>query len=65
MMTVIIAGSAALIGPENVKRFARGGFKVAGIDNNLRQRLSGQAAQAPVPRRKPIDFIPDWENTGE
>jgi len=31
MMTVIIAGSAALIGPENVKRFAREGFKVAGI----------------------------------
>ena len=42
MKTVIVTGAAGLIGSESVKRFAREGFKIVGIDNDLRQWFFGK-----------------------
>jgi NAD(P)-dependent dehydrogenase (short-subunit alcohol dehydrogenase family) len=37
MATIIVTGSAGLIGSETVKRFARDGACVVGIDNDMRK----------------------------
>jgi UDP-glucose 4-epimerase len=42
--TVLITGSAGLIGSESVKYFAELGFEVVGIDNNMRQVFFGEDA---------------------
>ncbi len=39
--TVLITGSSGLIGSEGVRLFDRFGYRVHGIDNNLRQRFFG------------------------
>lgn len=44
MTTVLITGSAGLIGSESVHFFARQGFNVIGIDNDLRSFFFGQSA---------------------
>src|SRR4029450_7519950 len=44
MVTVIVTGSAGLIGSETVKRFARNGARVVGIDNDMRSRFFGAEA---------------------
>jgi CDP-paratose 2-epimerase len=44
MKTVIITGSAGLIGSESVKFFCEKGFNVVGIDNDLRKYFFGQEA---------------------
>ena len=41
MSIVIVTGTAGLIGSESVKRFAREGFRVAGIDHDLRRWFFG------------------------
>src|SRR3990167_7721898 len=42
--TVLITGSAGLIGSEAVRFFANKGFKIIGIDNNLRRYFFGPRA---------------------
>lgn len=42
--TVLITGSAGLIGSEAVRFFANKGFKIIGIDNNLRKYFFGTGA---------------------
>jgi CDP-paratose 2-epimerase len=44
MGTVIVTGSAGLIGSETVKRFAKEGTRVVGIDNDMRARFFGPEA---------------------
>lgn len=44
MPTVLVTGSAGLIGSESVHFFARLGFNVIGIDNDLRAYFFGQSA---------------------
>ncbi len=44
MKTVLIAGSAGLIGSESVRFFCEKGFKVLGIDNDMRKYFFGQEA---------------------
>jgi CDP-paratose 2-epimerase len=44
MSIIIVTGSAGLIGSESVRFFCRLGFKVVGIDNNMRQRFFGKEA---------------------
>jgi CDP-paratose 2-epimerase len=44
MRTIIVTGSAGLIGSETVKRFAEEGARVVGIDNDLRARFFGAEA---------------------
>lgn len=43
-MVVLVTGSAGLIGSEAVRFFANKGFKVLGIDNNLRKYFFGSSA---------------------
>lgn len=42
--TVLITGSAGLIGSEAAKFFAEQGFSIVGIDNNMRQYFFGEEA---------------------
>lgn len=42
--TILVTGSAGLIGSESVKYFAQLGFDVVGIDNNMRQVFFGEDA---------------------
>jgi len=42
--TVLITGSAGLVGSESVKFFSKKGFKVIGIDNNMRKYFFGEEA---------------------
>ena len=58
MSTVIVTGAAGLIGSESVKRFAREGFRVAGIDNDLRRWFFGDGASTLANRWKLIESIP-------
>src|SRR5437868_4262401 len=51
MKTVIVTGSAGLVGSECVKRFAREGCKVVGIDNDLRRSFFGEEASTLTNRR--------------
>ena len=44
MKTVLITGSAGLIGSESVRFFCGKGFKVLGIDNDMRKYFFGQEA---------------------
>ena len=54
MSIVIVTGAAGLIGSESVKRFAHEGFKVVGIDNDLRQWFFGTEASTLGNRQKLI-----------
>ena len=42
MKTVVITGSNGLIGSESVKFFIKKGFKVIGIDNDMRSYFFGK-----------------------
>ena len=44
MKTIIITGSAGLIGSESVKFFHEKGFNIVGIDNDMRAYFFGQNA---------------------
>ena len=44
MKTIIVTGSAGLIGSEAVKRFAKDGARVVGIDNDMRAQFFGPEA---------------------
>jgi CDP-paratose 2-epimerase len=49
MKTAIVTGSSGLIGSEAARRLEREGFRVVGIDNDMRARLFGaDASTAPV-----------------
>ncbi len=43
MQTILITGSSGLIGSEAVEHFDRRGFRVIGIDNNMRREFFGPA----------------------
>ena len=53
LRTVIVTGSAGLIGSETVKRFAADGFRVVGMDNDMRSRFFGAEAST----RKTRDYL--------
>jgi len=44
MRTIIVTGSAGLIGSEAVKHFAKEGARVVGIDNDMRAQFFGTEA---------------------
>ncbi len=60
--TVLVTGSAGLIGSETVRRFAREGYQVVGIDNDLRQRFFGEEASTQKSRDELIATIPGYEH---
>jgi CDP-paratose 2-epimerase len=62
MKTVLVTGAAGLIGSESVKRFAAEGFKIVGVDNDLRQWFFGKEASTLGNRQKLIKTIQNYEH---
>ncbi|HSX39321.1 MAG TPA: NAD-dependent epimerase/dehydratase family protein [Candidatus Saccharimonadales bacterium] len=58
--TVLVTGSAGLIGSESVKFFCSLGFKVVGIDNNMRQYFFGTEASTDWNRQLLQDQFKDY-----
>ncbi len=62
MRTIIVTGSAGLIGSETVRRFARDGAHVLGIDNDMRAKFFGAEASTKKTRDDLIANIRDYEH---
>jgi CDP-paratose 2-epimerase len=62
MRTVIVTGSAGLVGSETVKRFAQEGARVVGIDNDMRTRLFGPEASTKKTRDDLIAKVRNYEH---
>src|SRR6266705_2399364 len=62
MRTVVVTGSAGLIGSETVKRFAKDGARVVGIDNDMRAEFFGAEASTKKPRDNLIANIRNYEH---
>src|SRR6266487_2627907 len=62
MRTVIVTGSAGLIGSEAVKRFANEGRRVVGIDNDMRAQFFGAEASTKKTRDDLIANVPSYEH---
>src|SRR5437762_12714072 len=54
MRTIIVTGSAGLIGSETVKRFAKEGAHVVGSDDDMRANFFGAEASTKKTRNKLI-----------
>ena len=44
MKTILVTGSGGLVGSETALHFGRQGFRVIGVDNNLREYFFGPEA---------------------
>jgi CDP-paratose 2-epimerase len=62
MDIAIITGSAGLIGAEAVRFFAEKGFKVIGIDNNMRKEFFGDEASTDWQRKQLEEQIPNYKH---
>lgn len=62
MKTVLVTGSAGLIGSETVRRFAAEGFKVVGIDNDMRARFFGEQASTATTRDRLLREVRGYEH---
>src|SRR5215468_8413852 len=62
MRTVIVTGSTGLIGSETVRRFAREGARVIGIDNDMRAEFFGAEASTRRTRDDLISNIRAYEH---
>ncbi len=60
--TVLVTGSAGLIGSETVKRFAGEGYAVVGIDNDMRKRFFGAEASTEKTRAALVATVPRYEH---
>ncbi len=62
MRTIIVTGSAGLIGSETVRHFAREGARVVGIDNDMRARFFGAEASTSKTREQLKREFPGYEH---
>ncbi|HEY6206798.1 MAG TPA: NAD-dependent epimerase/dehydratase family protein [Chthoniobacterales bacterium] len=62
MRTAIVTGSAGLIGSETVKRFAKEGLRVIGIDNDMRAEFFGAEASTKKTRGDLIANVRGYEH---
>ena len=62
MRSVIVTGSAGLIGSETVKRFAQDGFRVIGIDNDMRAEFFGPEASTQKTREYLIKNVSGYDH---
>ena len=62
MKTLIVTGSAGLIGSETVKRFAKDGARVVGIDNDMRAQFFGNEASTRKIRDDLVRNIKNYEH---
>ena len=62
MRTIIVTGSAGLIGSETVRRFAGEGARVIGIDNDMRKEFFGAEASTKKTRDDLIANVSGYEH---
>jgi CDP-paratose 2-epimerase len=62
MRTIIVTGSAGLIGSETAKRFATEGWRVVGIDNDMRAQFFGVEASTKKIRNDLIANLRSYEH---
>jgi CDP-paratose 2-epimerase len=62
LRTIIVTGSAGLIGSETVKRFAKDGARVVGIDNDMRAKFFGAEASTTRTRDNLIANVKNYEH---
>src|SRR5438132_11713765 len=62
MRSVIVTGSAGLIGSETVKRFAHDGLRVIGIDNDMRAQFFGAEASTRKTRDDLLRNVSGYEH---
>jgi CDP-paratose 2-epimerase len=60
--TVLVTGSAGLIGSETVKRFAGDGCAIVGIDNDMRQQFFGEEASTRKIRDDLLANVPAYQH---
>jgi Nucleoside-diphosphate-sugar epimerases len=60
--TIIVTGSAGLIGSETVRRFARDGAHVLGIDNDMRAKFFGAEASTKKTRDDLVANVRSYEH---
>ncbi|MDQ2919561.1 MAG: NAD-dependent epimerase/dehydratase family protein [Verrucomicrobiota bacterium] len=60
--TIIVSGSAGLIGSETVKRFATEGKRVVGLDNDMRSQFFGEEASTKPTRDLLVETISNYEH---
>jgi CDP-paratose 2-epimerase len=62
MRKIIVTGSAGLIGSESVRHFAGEGYRVIGIDNDMRSRFFGAEASTKKTRDELLGAVRDYEH---
>ncbi len=62
MRKIIVTGSAGLIGSESVRHFAADGYRIVGIDNDMRSRFFGAEASTEKTRNELVRSLPDYEH---
>ncbi len=62
MRKIIVTGSAGLIGSETVKHFASEGYRMVGIDNDMRSRFFGAEASTQKTRDQLVQTVPGYEH---
>ena len=62
LRTIIVTGSAGLIGSETVKRFSQDGARVVGIDNDMRAQFFGAEASTKKTRDDLIANVRGYEH---
>ncbi len=62
MKTALITGSAGLIGSEAVRFFAAAGFRVIGIDNDMRQAFFGADASTAWQKERLLAEVPGYRH---
>jgi len=62
VQTIIVTGSAGLIGSETVKHFANDGARVVGIDNDMRAQFFGAEASTKRTRDHLVKSVPGYEH---
>ncbi len=62
MRTIVVTGSAGLIGSETIKRFAKEGAHVVGIDNDMRTQFFGAEASTKQIRDDLIAKVPGYDH---
>ncbi len=60
--TIVVTGSAGLIGSETVKHFAKEGQRIVGIDNDMRSRFFGAEASTRSTRDQLVETVDGYEH---
>src|SRR2546421_6694283 len=62
MQKIIVTGSAGLIGSESARHFATEGYRVVGIDNDMRSQFFGAEASTKRTRDELLKTVRDYEH---